>query len=215
MLSVEAVALLVGITWLAVGIELVLMSGGAHGSHRRARAELADTPRARWASSPAVRDDRRDQWDPAAVLRGRLRRRHPDPLPTEPHVLGGPGLALQIVGIAASIAGLAILFLVGRKLAAHVYRKAVDERRLMTTGVHRYVRHPFYLHFVLLPVGLFLITLNYLALLVLVSYGMLWEPRPVTSWMRGDERFLLERYGADAEAYFARTGRVLPRLRRS
>ena len=72
------------------------------------------------------------------------------------------------MGIAASIAGLAILFLVGRKLAEHVYRKAVDERRLMTTGVHRYVRHPFYLHFVLLPVGLFLITLNYLALLVLV-----------------------------------------------
>jgi protein-S-isoprenylcysteine O-methyltransferase Ste14 len=217
MLSVEAVALLVGITWLAVGIGWILMSTWERtGLTDARRAELADSPRAplgilAWRFVMIVVTGGIpllffvDGFADGILILYR------------PNLTfsAGPGLALQIVGIAASIAGLAILFLVGRKLAVHVYRKAVDERRLMTTGVHRYVRHPFYLHFVLLPVGLFLITLNYLALLVLVSYGMLWEPRPVTSWMRGDERFLLERYGAEAEAYFARTGRVLPRLRRS
>lgn len=216
MLSVEAVALLVGLTWLLVGLGWVLFSWWEHaGSTEARRAELADTPR----TSPGIRLWRILMITVTAGIpllflvdgfAGGIRIIYRPSLTFS----AGPDLALQIAGIAASIAGLAILFLVGRKLAVHVYSKGVDERRLMTTGVHRYVRHPFYLHFVLLPVGLFLITLNYLALLVLVSYGMLWEPTPVTSWMREDERYLLERYGAEAEAYFARTGRVLPPLRR-
>jgi protein-S-isoprenylcysteine O-methyltransferase Ste14 len=216
MLTVEVVALLAWLTWLIVGLGWALMSWWEHtGLTEARRAELAATPRAStgilaWrtlmvtvtAGIPLLflvdgfADGIRIIYRPSLTFSA------------------GPDLALQMTGIAVSVAGLAILFLVGRKLAVHVYRKAEEERRLMTTGVHRYVRHPFYLHFVLLPAGLFLITLNYLALLVLVSYGMLWEPAPVTSWMRGDERFLLERYGAEAEAYFARTGRVLPRLRR-
>ena len=36
----------------------------------------------------------------------------------------------------------------------------------MTTGVHRYVRHPFYVHFYLIPLGSFLVSLNYVALLL-------------------------------------------------
>jgi protein-S-isoprenylcysteine O-methyltransferase Ste14 len=126
----------------------------------------------------------------------------------------GPDLALQIAGIAASVLGLAILIGVGRKLVVHVYRRSLPERRLMMTGLHRFVRHPFYIHFILLPIGLFLLTLNYLALLVLVSYTMLWEPRTVVGWMRREEDDLRRRYGAEAEDYLRRTGRVLPRLRR-
>jgi protein-S-isoprenylcysteine O-methyltransferase Ste14 len=126
----------------------------------------------------------------------------------------GPDLGLQIVGIVVSTVGLAILIGVGRKLAVNVYRRATHERKLMTTGLHRYVRHPFYIHFFALPIGLFLLTLNYLALLVLASYTMLWKPRPVTWWMRQEEEDLRRRYGAEAEAYLRRTGRVFPRLRR-
>jgi protein-S-isoprenylcysteine O-methyltransferase Ste14 len=126
----------------------------------------------------------------------------------------GPDLALQIVGIVLSGLGLAILIGVGRKLAVNVYRRAVHERELMKTGLHRYVRHPFYIHFLALPIGLFLLTLNYLALLVLASYTMLWRPRPVTWWMRQEEEDLRRRYGAEAEEYLRRTGRVFPRLRR-
>jgi protein-S-isoprenylcysteine O-methyltransferase Ste14 len=129
--------------------------------------------------------------------------------------LAGPDLALQIAGIAMSVAGLAILIGVGWKLAVHVYRRALSERELMTTGVHRYVRHPFYLGFFLLPIGLFLVTLNYLSLLVLAAYTMLWQPRPVTWWMKEEDEDLRRRFGAEADAYIARTGRIFPRLRRS
>ncbi|HEX6265166.1 MAG TPA: isoprenylcysteine carboxylmethyltransferase family protein [Actinomycetota bacterium] len=126
----------------------------------------------------------------------------------------GPDLALQVVGIVLSAAGLAILIGVGRKLAVYVYRRAIDEREMMTTGAHRYVRHPFYIHFLVLPIGLCLLTLNYLALLVLAAYTTLWQPRTVVGWMRSEEDDLRRRYGDEAEAYLSRTGRVFPRLRR-
>lgn len=128
--------------------------------------------------------------------------------------LAGPDFALQIAGIVLSGVGLAILIGVGRKLAVNVYRRALHERELMTTGMHRFVRHPFYIHFFLLPIGLFLLTLNYLALCVLASYTMLWRPKPVTWWMREEDEDLKRRYGSEAEEYLRRTGRVFPRLRR-
>jgi protein-S-isoprenylcysteine O-methyltransferase Ste14 len=126
----------------------------------------------------------------------------------------GPDLALQILGIILSASGLVILIAVGRKLAVNVYRRAERERTMMTTGVHRYVRHPFYIHSFLIPVGSFLLSLNYLALLLLVAYTMQWEPRFLTSWMDEEEEDLRRLYGAEAEEYLRRTGRVLPRLRR-
>jgi protein-S-isoprenylcysteine O-methyltransferase Ste14 len=126
----------------------------------------------------------------------------------------GPDLTLQIVGIALSAMGLGILIGVGRKLAVNVYRRAVGERRLMTTGLHRYVRHPFYIHFIVLPIGLFLLSLNSLALLVLAAYTTLWQPMTVVGWMRQEEDDLRRRYGDEAKEYLSRTGRVFPRLRR-
>lgn len=127
----------------------------------------------------------------------------------------GPDLALQIAGIVISAVGLAILFVLGRRLAARVYALATHERELITTGLHRYVQHPFYVHFVLLPVGLFLVTLNYLALLVLISYTTLWGPKLITSWIREEEVELRRLFGADYEGYAARTGKFFPRFRRS
>jgi len=128
--------------------------------------------------------------------------------------LAGPDLVLQIAGIVAAILGLALLVGLGRKLAVNVYRLAVEERRMMTTGFHRYIRHPFYIHFYLLPLSSFLISLNYLALLLFVPYTMLEEPKPLTAWMREEEEDLRRRYGAEGEAYLGRTGRFIPRLRR-
>jgi protein-S-isoprenylcysteine O-methyltransferase Ste14 len=127
----------------------------------------------------------------------------------------GPDLALQIAGIVISAVGLAILIFLGRKLAARVYALAAHERELITAGLHRYVQHPFYVHFVLLPVGLFFVTLNYLALLVLISYTTLWGPKLITSWIREEEVELRRLFGPDYEAYAARTGKFFPRFRRS
>jgi protein-S-isoprenylcysteine O-methyltransferase Ste14 len=128
-------------------------------------------------------------------------------------LFAGPDLALQIAGIVLSMIGLAILIGVGRKLAVRVYRLATDERELMTEGLHRWVQHPFYLQFLLLPVGLFLLTLNYLAVLVFISYNTLWGPKFITTWAHEEEAEMRRRYGADHEAYVSRTGRFFPRLR--
>jgi protein-S-isoprenylcysteine O-methyltransferase Ste14 len=128
--------------------------------------------------------------------------------------LFGFELPLQITGVIMSVLGLAIMIIVGRTLAVRVYRLASHERAMITTGLHRYVRHPFYLHFVLLPVGLFLLTLNYLALLVLLFYTEFDGPVWLTTEVREEEDELLHRFGADYQEYADRTGRFLPRVRR-
>lgn len=123
-------------------------------------------------------------------------------------------LPLQIAGTIVSVLGLAIMIIVGRTLATKVYRLASHERALITTGFHRFVRHPFYLHFVLLPVGLFLLTLNYLALLVLLFYTEFDEPVWLTTEVRKEEAELFRRFGGDYQEYADRTGRFFPRVRR-
>jgi protein-S-isoprenylcysteine O-methyltransferase Ste14 len=219
MLPVDVVSLVVGLTWALVAIFwAVLFRWERTGVTEARRRELDEegsevvSPRIRaWRISavtvcavvPALFaidglvDDLRVIYEPSLSF------------------LAGSSIGFQLVGGALSVMGLAILIGVGRKLAVNVYRRALPERELMATGVHRYVRHPFYLHFFLLPIGLFLVTLNYLSLFVLAAYMMLWRPRPVTWWMKEEDEDLRRRFGAEADAYIARTGRVFPRLRRS
>lgn len=128
---------------------------------------------------------------------------------------GGPfALPLQGVGVALTLLALAIMLGVGRILAVHVYRKATHEREMLHAGIYAHVRHPFYLHFFLLPIGLVLLTLNALTLAILVAYLTMWGPTLPTTWMRQEEKELLQRYGQAYADYMARTGQLLPRLRR-
>jgi len=217
-LSVEVVALVVGLTWGLAGIFWwVILWWGRTGVTEGRRREL-DAERAEGVS-PGIRAWRLTATGICAVIPALfvIDGSFADiDILYAPGLsfLAGPDLALQIVGIAMSVAGLAILIGVGRKNAVNVYRRALPEREMMSTGVHRYVRHPFYLHFFLLPIGLFLVTLNYLSLIVLAAYTMLWMPRPVTRWMKDEDEDLRRRFGAEADAYIERTGRVFPRLRR-
>ena len=128
--------------------------------------------------------------------------------------VGPLALPLQVLGVACAAAGLVILYWVGRILAVNVYRKATDERELVQNGIYAYIRHPFYLHFLLLPIGLLLLTLNALMLVVLLAYLTLDGPVLPSTWMRDDERELAERYGSTYARYHERTGRWLPRIRR-
>jgi protein-S-isoprenylcysteine O-methyltransferase Ste14 len=216
-LPVEVVSVLAGAIWGLVGIFwIVIRRWERTGVTEARRKELeSEGPE---AVSPAIRAWR---WVTVTitaaipllfVIDGFV-----DPIEIlyapEVSFFAGPDLALQIVGIVLSAAGLAILIGVGRKLAVNVYRRAIGEREMMMTGVHRFVRHPFYIHFLLLPIGLRLLTLNYLALLVLAAYTTLWQPMTVVGWMRREEDDLRRRYGDEAEAYLSRTGRVFPRLR--
>lgn len=123
-------------------------------------------------------------------------------------------LPLQLAGFGLCLGALTILGGVGRTLAVHVYRKAADERSLLTTGIYAHIRHPFYLHFFLLPAGFVLLTLNLLAFAFAVAYLTLDGPKLPTAWMREEEDELLRRHGPVYAAYVARTGRLLPRLRK-
>lgn len=217
MLSIELVATIVGSTWLLVGAFWAVISRWENTHVTDARRRELERERAE-RSSPSV-----TRWMIGVLLvlvglpvlylvDGLI---HPLGILYSPTLsfFAGPSLVLQVVGIVLAVVGLAILLGIGRKLAVNVYRLAADERKLMATGVHRYVRHPFYLQFILIPISSLLVSLNYLSLLLL-AYTMLWEPTPITAWMRREEDALRHRYGPDAEAYLARTGRIFPRLRR-
>ena len=219
MLSIEAVAVLVAVIWGAVGLFwlLIVRWEATHQTEAR-RREVEQQRSEKEGAGTRV-------WHIAAMtitigiplafaidgLFGGIGILYSRDL----SFFAGPDLALQIVGIGLSAGCLAILIGVGRKLAVRVYRLGAEERALMTTGLHRYVQHPFYLQFLLLPVGLFLLTLNYLAVLVFISYNTLWGPRFITSWANEEEAEMRRRHGSDYDAYVARTGRFFPRLRRS
>ena len=65
---------------------------------------------------------------------------------------------IQAIGLMLSIIGLVIAYGVGRILVKEVYSKAREERKMMNTGIYAYVRHPFYVHFLIIPIGLTLLT---------------------------------------------------------
>lgn len=123
-------------------------------------------------------------------------------------------VAWQLAGVAIALVGLAIMLTVGHTLAREIFSKAEPERELITHGLHAYVRHPFYLHFLLVPLGLLLLTLNGLFLLLVLFYNTLFGPKSPLTMMREEEAQLLERYGRAYETYMERTGRFLPKLRR-
>ena len=217
-LPIELVAVIVGSTWTLVAVLWVVISRWENTGVTEARRRELERQRAEGSSSIVT------PWylGVLVILAGLPVLFVIDGLI---HGLGilysptlsffaGPSIVLQVVGMVLAVVGLAILLGVGRKLAVNVYRLAADERKLMATGVHRFIRHPFYLQFILIPISSLLVSLNYLSLLLL-AYTMLWEPKPITAWMREEEDALRRRYGPEAEAYLARTGRILPRVRKS
>ncbi len=122
--------------------------------------------------------------------------------------------AWQIGGVAVTLVGLWIMLTVGRTLARKVFAKAEAERSLITSGLHARIRHPFYLHFILVPLGLLLLTLNVLSLLLVLFYTTLFGPKSLLTVMKEEEAYLREKYGEEYEVYMGRTGRLFPRLRR-
>jgi len=81
-----------------------------------------------------------------------------------------------------------------------------EDHRLVTWGPYRYVRHPSYLGYFLMFVGLFLAWLNVVALVPLAAipgYTMLTE---------AEEELLTRRFGEEYTRYREKTGRFLPKL---
>lgn len=77
---------------------------------------------------------------------------------------------VQMAGVLLTAIGLVVMVFVGRTLILQVFTKASEERRMLTTGIYAYIRHPFYLSFFLISIGMFVITLNIVGLLFLPPY---------------------------------------------
>lgn len=84
------------------------------------------------------------------------------------------------------------------------------EHTLVTTGPYRWVRHPFYSSWALVFLANSLVAANWYLLLVVTLVLVLWVIRT-----RKEEENLLLRFGDDYRRYMERTGRFLPRIKRS
>jgi protein-S-isoprenylcysteine O-methyltransferase Ste14 len=83
------------------------------------------------------------------------------------------------------------------------------EHALVTTGPYRYVRHPFYLAFIVAVVGGTLVAANWFVLLSgLVPFSFL------IARTRIEEEKLIERFGDEYREYMEKTGRFFPSVKR-
>ena len=81
-----------------------------------------------------------------------------------------------------------------------------EQHRLVTVGVYRLVRHPMYLGLMLYSAGQALVLPNWIAgPSYLAAFGLLCALR-----LGPEERLMLDQFGADYEAYRARTKRLVP-----
>lgn len=132
---------------------------------------------------------------------------------------------LQIAGLVISFVGFIIMIVSGRTVSEHVYARATEERKMITTGLYAYIRHPLYLSFILVPLGFLLVTLNYLSLLLFAAFTVYTNSDTkecgregkftfIIKAARCEEEGLIRIYGKDYEEYMKRTGMLFPRFRK-
>lgn len=84
-----------------------------------------------------------------------------------------------------------------------------EDRRLVTAGPYRWIRHPMYLGGSLFFLGVLLEASD-----VLVAAAMVFSAALLLARIPREEAMMLEGFGDAYREYMGRTGRVLPRLRR-
>ncbi len=132
-----------------------------------------------------------------------------------PGAAGVPGSTpLQLLGLVLWLLGMGLAGWATRVLGRFmtVSIQVADDQRLVQEGPYAWVRHPIYTGNVAAALGLALLFLNPLLLGLVVVLAVLasYRGRLEDAFLRTPDAFG-ERY----DAYAARTGRFLPRLRRS
>jgi protein-S-isoprenylcysteine O-methyltransferase Ste14 len=105
---------------------------------------------------------------------------------------------VQVIGVAMMVFGYVLVF-----WGIHAF----EYDRLVTRGPYRRVRHPQYLGYFFIFAGFFLLLLNFVALIPLLS--ILGEIRMATI----EEQFLTKKYGESYGNYQRNTGKFIPRVR--
>lgn len=136
-----------------------------------------------------------------------------------PRLIGDHGAAT----LAADVVGMLVIVLAIAMMAATMATNRVPlalwhqdgdkntPKQIVTYGPYRWVRHPFYVSFILLSIGSALIVRDAITAAA-VPLGLL-----SLDWtVRNEERKLLDStLGGEYGAYRARTGRFVPRMSRS
>jgi protein-S-isoprenylcysteine O-methyltransferase Ste14 len=113
-------------------------------------------------------------------------------------------------GMACLLAGLWLLHRSHADLGADwsITLEIRDRHQLVTSGVYRHLRHPMYLALLLYGLGQALVLPNWLAgPAYLAALALL-----VACRLAPEERLMTETFGADYQAYRARTWRLVPGL---
>lgn len=114
-------------------------------------------------------------------------------------------LSLQVAGLASLLVALPVFTWAAYLTAKHVFSKLPEERVLLQHGPYRHIRHPIYLTFILLGVGLVLLAESVLMLPTLVLLA--------NARYSAEEQELLRLFGTEYVEYRRRTGALLPRMR--
>jgi protein-S-isoprenylcysteine O-methyltransferase Ste14 len=119
---------------------------------------------------------------------------------------------LRWVGVALGILATLLLTWTFHNLGKNLTDTVVTRREhtLVTTGPYRWVRHPFYVTFLLAFLANSLAAANWLIFATGTVAFLLLVVRTGT-----EEARLIDRFGEDYRRYMGRTGRFFPRLRRS
>jgi len=122
-------------------------------------------------------------------------------------------LALQAAGLGLWALGIAVGLWAARAIGGYGALSGVTVgHQLVSDGPYRYVRHPIYTALIAIAIGTTLVYRSYLLMVVaaLSIFAHLW-------WAATEEKLLSspEGLGNDYRTYASRTGRFLPRVRRT
>ena len=114
---------------------------------------------------------------------------------------------LRAGGAAVALAAVPLMWWVFRSLGLNVTDTVAtrEGHTLVTFGPYRWIRHPLYSIGLLLFGGLTVVSAN-----ALIAVGAVAALAVLVRRTRIEEAMLIERFGADYEAYRARTGKFVP-----
>lgn len=159
--------------------------------------------------SPGVREDRTNRWIIVVVLLIGLLDAYLPARTDRAEVWTLDGEGIRWLGVVLFAAGGALriwpVFVLGHRFSGLVAIQ--PEHTLVTTGVYRVIRHPSYLGLLISSLGWGLAFRSGIGVLL----AALLIP-PLLARIRAEERLLRAHFGAEHEAYCARTSRLIPWL---
>ena len=119
-------------------------------------------------------------------------------------------LGIRAIGVVLLFGGNFIIFLAHKYLGKN-WSGALDiqsNHTLITNGIYQYIRHPMYLGFLFVVIGVFLMSANWLlGILMFIWYAFMYFGR-----VNHEEQMMIDEFGDTYQAYMKRTGRIFPKF---